>query len=248
MTMNVTSLTAKDHLNFIVGIGSRHTVETARAGALRLVEYVASLGLTAVTESFLGYDGEYLNLIIGNVDTADTVITAHYDTTRYGGACDNGSGVATALRIAELTKDKPVSVVLTACEEPPHFGYVMGAQVLSHKHGNLARARWYALDSLGWKTGMARDDKRELLLHAPSSVDWIQTAGTYLEAMLPTSVTYNNSVRMLSEVRQADADGVLVLDTNTLSIPFHTKEDTIDRVDCDWLEEVAKSIAEESTC
>ena len=124
---------------------------------------LAGLGLESTRQAVPTERGDAFNVIAmipGTAKTKDTlVIGAHYDTyASTPGADDNASGVAGALELARVFKDKPAAknllFVFYANEEPPYFqtegmGSLVHAKSLANDP-NIKAIGMFSLEMLGY--------------------------------------------------------------------------------------------------
>ncbi len=248
--------TFTDIFNRVCQLGPRNSPVRAAAAADQLSAICRELNLGEMSyESFESRGDTYYNLCVGPVDKL--VFTAHYDTTGPTcGACDNSSGVAVAIAAAHLAKDAGIDVglVLMACEEPPFFAHKMGSQVWVEQHyDRLGATQIIVIDSLGGMYGLGTSEahpsnrattERELVLLAPDTDNaWATALGSALS--VPNFVDLNgNQIRRLGDTRNMESlRSILLLDSATMSVPFHSPLDIPESVDVTWLEHVAVDLA-----
>lgn len=231
-------------LERLVAFGNR---DSRTANATNASEYIrselASMGYvpTFQTFTFEGYSSRnVLATLPGSTTGGERVLVcAHYDSVSVSpGADDNGSGTAAVLQVARIfaghTATLPVDFVLFSAEENGLYG--------SAKHSTWASQQGYTyravlnLDMVSFSD--VKPEDLDLVCNSRSSAladRFAATTATYVPGFatlkaLDSSLSWSDHASYWSKWPAL----CLIEDTEDTNPYYHTKNDTIDKLDFDF--------------
>jgi hypothetical protein len=239
------------YLEKIVSFGIRYVgSENCRKAAEYINEEFLSLGLDSYIDEWRYRRYKCQNVIStknGTDPTSDAVIilTAHLDTTKNSvGANDDASGVATILSIANVTSkyqfNHTIKFVITSGEERGLFGSFDYVKNAYRRNENIIAN--INIDTIANSTCGHLIDSQ-----TPERSYWLYT---YTNEICKK---YNHNIDMKVQLGQhypADSQSFLDYGYDSFSFnqpkvseyPFHTPEDTLDKINYFYYENVTKLI------
>ena len=239
------------YLEKIVSFGIRFVgTENCRKASEYLNEEFQNLGLDSYIDSWRYPKYKCQNVIAtlnGTDPTSDAVIvlTAHLDTTKNSvGANDDGSGVAVILTIANITSkyhfNHTIKFVIFSGEERGCYGSFDYAKKAYNRNENIISN--INLDSIGNSTCgnivQARVSKRSFQLYYYFK-EITEKFGNFIN--MQVQLTANTLIDSQPFIDYG-YDAISLVQPKFLEYPFHTPQDTLDKINYPYFENVTKVI------
>ena len=241
------------YLESLVSFGVRYTgSENSKKAADFIFNEFQNLGLNACIDPwrYIGYKSQNVIATLNGTDpSSDAVIIvcAHYDTTiNSPGANDDGSGIAAMLAIANITSkysfNHTICFIATSGEEIGLYGSRNFAQKCYERNENIFAV--LNIDTIGNTT---EEGKEIVYLLKPERSERIkstieETCQIYKEYIGLSAVSICDRGNDHKSFLNFGFDAIQFVQLSRGDYPYHTPEDTIEKINYDYLVNVTKLI------